>query len=70
MTGNTNPKKIIKSINKKTRFQRVKEKQLWTVVDRMKAIFSDESPVLFGQCDDAGTFVWCHSIMICMKMTT
>jgi len=27
----------------------------------MKVIFRDESPVCFGQGDDAGTLVWCRS---------
>uniref|UniRef100_A0A096MI25 Transposase Tc1-like domain-containing protein n=1 Tax=Poecilia formosa TaxID=48698 RepID=A0A096MI25_POEFO len=55
--------------HKRTRLQRAKERQSWTVDDWMKVIFSD-----YGQGDDAGTFVWCRSSEIyeeaCLKKTT
>ncbi|CAJ0960620.1 unnamed protein product [Ranitomeya imitator] len=57
----------------KTRLQLAKEKQLWTVDDQMKVIFSDESQICIGQGYDAGTFVWCRSNEIykddCLKRT-
>ncbi len=59
---------------KKTWLQWAKEKQLWSVHDWMKAIFSDESRICIGQGDDAGTFVWCRSNEMykdeCLKKTT
>jgi len=43
---------------KETRLQWAKEKQPWTVDDLMEVIFGDESPICFGEGDDAGTLVW------------
>ena len=42
---------------KKTRLQRAKGKQSWSVDDWMKVIFSDESRICIGQWDDAGAFI-------------
>uniref|UniRef100_A0A3B3YRI5 Transposase Tc1-like domain-containing protein n=1 Tax=Poecilia mexicana TaxID=48701 RepID=A0A3B3YRI5_9TELE len=49
--------------HKRTRLQWAKERQSWTVDDWMKVVFSDESIICIGQGDDAGTFVWCRSIL-------
>uniref|UniRef100_A0A3Q3AMG8 Tc1-like transposase DDE domain-containing protein n=1 Tax=Kryptolebias marmoratus TaxID=37003 RepID=A0A3Q3AMG8_KRYMA len=58
---------------KKTRLQWAKERQLRTVDDWMKVIFSYESQIYIGQGDDAGTLVWCRSNEIyaddCLKTT-
>lgn len=47
--------------HKKIRLQWTKEKKWWSVGDWMKVIFTDQSPICFGQGDDAGTIIWCCS---------
>lgn len=47
--------------HKKIRLQWTKEKKLWSVGDWMKVIFTDQSPICFGQGDDAATIIWCCS---------